>query len=104
MERNATYHTLLTIQREIAEYSKNSLSFALFNEEKIKRFKKCNDLQLQIANGEVRELFDACVKKDDKGNYIVIQQEGKEETYEFYSPEDEKIFNEKVQRFNGAPL
>jgi hypothetical protein len=45
-----TYNQLLLIRKEIQEYSANSMTFGLFNAEKIKRFFTYNSIRLKIAD------------------------------------------------------
>lgn len=66
-KRSITNQQLLLIRKEIIEFQGNSITFALFNAEKIMRFFSLNKLRLDSADNTLNRLVKAYVKHDENG-------------------------------------
>ncbi len=74
MKITGTNNQLLQMRREIQEYSANSITYALFNAEKIKRFYAYNDIRLKEAEGKLNRIVKKFVKHDDNDKPIKLSE------------------------------
>lgn len=94
-----TNKQLLLIRNEINEYSKASITYALFNSEKIKRFFSYNLMRIQAADKRLNSLITAFVKHDDKDKPIKLEDEGGFAKYDFIDENAKKAFEVEYNDF-----
>lgn len=94
-----TVMQMLAIRNEINEYSKNSMTFRLFNADKIDRFLKYNALFLQGADLMIAQMVKKYVKHDEAGNPVLLDQKDGHVKYDFIDEEAAKAFSDEYKSY-----
>lgn len=82
-KRTVTIMQALMIRNEINEYSKSSITFRIFNEDKILRFLNYNDLLLKGADRMIEEMVKKYVRHDADGKPVVLESVHGNVKYDF---------------------
>jgi hypothetical protein len=83
-------NTLVQMRKEIEEQSKASVTFAVFNKEKIARFYKLNAIRLKAADDKINSMIKKLVKQDENGN--AVKEKGEDGVTRFiYNNEDDQV-------------
>ncbi len=98
------YHQLLMLRNEIKECSKNSISFALFNESKIKRLLMLNDMHFKVADGRLNDFVKKYVKHDENNNPIILDSASGFAKYEYVSEKAKKMFDSDYKKFTSKKI
>ncbi len=92
MKITGTNNQLLQIRREIQEYSANSITYALFNQEKIKRFYQLNNIRLGLVDEKLNALVKKFVKHDDEQKPIKLKEAEGLAEWDYNNEDDRKAF------------
>jgi hypothetical protein len=98
MKRTETYHFLRALIKDVEVQSSQSLSYQVFNAEKIRRLNEQNRFRVNIMNKKIDELADKYVEKDEAGNKLTIEEEGTTK-WKFATDEDKQAYNKEYQEF-----
>lgn len=93
------YHTLILLETDIREQSKQSIAFKIFNSTKIDSFYKRNSMRLQVAKKRIAELMNEYCLKDENGKFKEEKQENGPSEYVFESPEKKQEYIDKYNYF-----
>jgi len=99
MTQDCTYGQLQAIINDINRQCTQSPAFELFNREKIKRFYQQNAIRIQSLHDRRNKIFEANVKKDEKGeHYLQVDVDGKKD-WDFISDEHKAVFEKETAEF-----
>jgi len=100
MKIQSTYKELLKIDQDIIQQMDISPAFALFNRNKIKRFKQDNAVRLKILADTINELMESHVNKDPKGVFKqLVMPQGQPNRWDFKSIENAAVFRKDLDSF-----
>lgn len=100
MKIQSTYKELLNIDQDIIQQMDISPAFALFNREKIKRFKQDNAVRLKILADTINELMESHVNKDSKGTFKqIVTPQHEPNRWDYKSDENAAVFKKDLDLF-----
>ena len=100
-----TYKQLLRMRNEINEYTQNSITWQLFFQEKIEKFRKRNAIRLGVMDEKLKQLRLDCVKHSDDGKPVILEDLGQGIVkYDFINEEKKKEYHEAYHEFMNRTI
>jgi hypothetical protein len=98
MTKQSTYTELMQIMQDIEIQQSRSVTYTIFNMQKIKAFFQANAIRIGMLNSFIAELTGKYAKKDEVGRPVLVIIDGTQQL-EFKSEEDKTAFTTEYHEF-----
>ncbi len=104
MTRQTTYNELMMIMLDIQTQSNRSITYTMFNKQKIEDFYKRNEVRIGLYNDKYTELVDKYAEKFEGTATPIVLDTPQGPKFKFVTPEEEKAFTDEYLSFLKDPI
>lgn len=103
MQKETTYHELMLIMQDIETQSVRSITYCIFNAQKIKQFHSQNAIRIELFNGTLEKMIEKYAKKDEKGRPVVMMVDNQQQMG-FENDDDKQMFQAEYAELLKKPI
>lgn len=103
MRKDTTNQELMLILQDIETQSQTSITYSIFNAQKIKQFREANAARITMFNDAMNKLVVRLAKKDDKEMPVLVILDGRQQL-DFETPEDKELFTAEYNELLKKPI